>query len=260
MVVGPEGVLGHAGELDRSFPLASVTKPLVASAVLLAGEEGAFALDDAAGPAGSTVRHLLAHASGLAADGGDVIAIPGSRRIYSNSGFEVLAGVVEAAVGCSIADYLTDGVCHPLGMTRTRLEGSAAHGAVSTIGDLSQWVVALMRAAQPHRSEVWHHSTVSDLSSVQFGEIAGVLPGYGLQTPNPWGLGFEIRGEKSPHWTGARNSPATFGHLGRSGTFVWIDPEVDVGVIGLGDADFGQWAVELWPLLSDAVLLDYSGL
>ena len=52
------------GDVHRVFELASVTKPIVAYGVLVAVEEGVFDLDTPLGPAGSTVRHLLAHASG----------------------------------------------------------------------------------------------------------------------------------------------------------------------------------------------------
>src|SRR2546425_457645 len=76
---------------ERVFPWASVTKLATALAVLVAAEEGVVDLDDAAGPPGSTIRHLLAHASGLPLDGGAPIAEPGRRRIYSNAGFEALA-------------------------------------------------------------------------------------------------------------------------------------------------------------------------
>src|SRR5690606_40951147 len=40
----------------------------------------------------------------------------------------------------------------------------------------------------------------------QFPELDGVLPGHGRQDPNEWGLGFEIRGSKSPHWKIGRAS------------------------------------------------------
>ena len=53
------------GDVAHRFALASVTKPLVARAAQIAIEEGVVELDTAAGPPGSTVRHLLAHASGL---------------------------------------------------------------------------------------------------------------------------------------------------------------------------------------------------
>ena len=72
--------------------------------------------------------------------------------------------------------------------------------------------------------------------------------------PNDWGLGFELRDAKSPHWTGTRNSPRTFGHFGGSGSFLWIDPERGLGLACLCDLDFGSWALQAWPQLSDAVL------
>ena len=63
-VVNAGGVLARTGpEVD--LPWASVTKPLTALTVLGAIDDGLVSLDDPAGPPGSTVRHLLAHASGL---------------------------------------------------------------------------------------------------------------------------------------------------------------------------------------------------
>src|ERR1700689_1728670 len=79
-VVGPFGVLASHGDTRRQFALASVTKPLVARAAQIAIEEGAMDLDTAAGPPGSTVRHLLAHASGLAMLTGQTLPRPGGPR------------------------------------------------------------------------------------------------------------------------------------------------------------------------------------
>jgi len=81
-----------------------------------------------------------------------------------------------------------------------------------------------------------------------------VLPDIGRMDPNDWGLGFELRDEKRPHWTGSQNSPRTFGHYGSSGTFLWVDPEAAVALACLTDLDFGPWALEAWPPLADAVL------
>lgn len=69
---------GSHGPVDHPFRLASVTKPLAAYAALVAYEEGAIELDEPAGPEGSTVRHLLAHTSGLAFDEHRVTGLPGS--------------------------------------------------------------------------------------------------------------------------------------------------------------------------------------
>ena len=89
-VVDPDGVRDWHGDEAREFRWASITKPVVALATLVAAEEGVVDLDEEAGPPGSTVRHLLSHASGLPFDGTVPIAGVGERRIYSNAGFEVL--------------------------------------------------------------------------------------------------------------------------------------------------------------------------
>jgi CubicO group peptidase (beta-lactamase class C family) len=72
--------------------------------------------------------------------------------------------------------------------------------------------------------------------------------------PCDWGLGFEIRDGKAPHWMGARNSPEAYGHFGGSGAFLWVDPAVDVAVAALTDREFGRWALDAWPVFSDALL------
>ena len=248
-VVAADGtVLAVAGEQEREFRLASVTKPLVAYAVLIAVEEGAVSWDDPAGPDGSTVRHLAAHASGVSFEDGVVQAKPGVRRIYSNRGFELLADAVAAGAGMPFDEYLHEAVLEPLRMRSTRLEGSPAAGAVSTGADMARF------AAELQTPTLVSAVTVDEATSVSFPELAGILPGYGRQTPNDWGLGFEIRDGKSPHWTGANSSPRTYGHFGQSGTFLWVDPEAGVACVVLTDRDFGPWAIEAWPPFTDRVL------
>ena len=88
--------------------------------------------------------------------------------------------------------------------------------------------------------------------------LVGVLPEFGRMDPNDWGLGFELRDAKEPHWTGRRNSPRTYGHFGGSGTFLWVDPAAGVALGVLTNLEFGDWAKEAWPLLSDAVLREVA--
>ncbi|OIN79491.1 beta-lactamase family protein [Mycobacterium malmoense] len=254
-VIGPGGVLASHGDTERVFELASVTKPLVARAVHVAIEEGVVELDTAAGPPGSTVRHLLAHASGLAMHSDRVLAKPGTRRMYSNYGFTVLAQTVERESGIEFGRYLAEAVCEPLAMASTRLDGGAAaagFGATSTAADLAVFAGDLLRpstvSAQLH----------AEATTVQFPGLDGVLPGYGVQRPNDWGLGFEIRDAKSPHWTGARNSARTYGHFGQAGGFIWADPQVELALVVLTDRDFGEWALRPWPAISDAVIVEYN--
>lgn len=254
-VVGPAGVLATHGDVDRRFALASVTKPLVARAVHVAIEEGAVELDTPAGPAGSTVRHLLAHTSGLSMRSADVIAPPGTRRVYSNEGFAVLARALEAESGIEFAEYLREAVFEPLGMGSSALDDGAAaagYGASSTVADLARFAGELLRPA------LVSAESAAEAITVAFPGLAGVLPGFGTQRPNDWGLGFEIRDGKSPHWTGADNSARTFGHFGQSGTFLWVDPVADLALVVLTDRDFGDWTYDLWPAISDGVLRDFE--
>jgi CubicO group peptidase (beta-lactamase class C family) len=244
------GRLGATGDQDRRFPLASVTKLLSAYAVLVAVEEGALEWGQPAGPEGATVRHLIAHASGLAFDSEQVMAAPGTRRIYSNAGFDVLARTLQAAAGMPFADYLTEAVFAPLGMTSSTLDGSAGAGAASSCADLSVF------AAELQAPRLVAPETVALATAVAFPGLDGVLPGYGRQRPNDWGLGFELRDRKYPHWTGTSSSPGTFGHFGQSGTFLWVDPDAGAACVALTDRDFGEWAVEAWPAFTDGVLAE----
>lgn len=252
--VEPVGIAGHS---EQPFVWASVTKPATALATLIAVEEGTLSLDQPAGPAGSTVRHLLAHTSGLGPEGSAAVAPPGTRRIYSNAGYTLLADLIADRSGLSFGDYLGQAVLDPLGLTGTTLDpdaagGSAAAGLAGPLIDLvalgAEWAVPTLVSVETHR----------DATTVQFPGRAGVLPGFQRFDPCDWGLGVEIRGHKQPHWTGSANSPRTYGHFGRSGAFVWVDPEAGVVCAGLSDRAFGPWSVRAWPVLSDSVLSELA--
>lgn len=249
-VVGPEGVRSTRGALDQPLAWASVTKLLTALVVHVACEEGTLALDQPAGPPGATVAHLLAHASGLPAEGRDPVAAPATRRIYSNTGFEVVAEALAAAAGMDFATYLEEAVLAPLAMSGTHLDGSPAAGAVGPARDLARLGAELLSPT------LVSPESAALLRGVAFPGLDGVLPGFGQQRPNDWGLGAEVRGRKSPHWTAPGGSPATFGHFGRAGGFCWVDPDAGVACAVLSDRSFGPWAREAWPALGSAVLAD----
>jgi len=237
------------GDRTASFRLASISKMMTAWAVLIAVEEGITSLDAPVAPA--TVRHLLAHASGFGFDGDKPLMAPGRKRIYSNTGIETVARHVADRSGMPFADYLREAVFVPLGMSGSELRGSPAYNVFSTLDDTAAFVAELMRP------RLVSPETAREATTVQFAELGGVIPGLGSYSPNPWGLGIEIRGDKSPHWTGTRNSPSTFGHFGGSGTMAWVDPELDLAVVALTNRDFDEWsadALRLWPEFSDAAI------
>ena len=194
------------------------------------------------------MRHLLSHASGLSAGADRVLAPPGRRRIYSNHGYEVLAAHAEARGGEPFDVLLQQRLLDPLGMRRTTLQGSPAHGAQGPVDDLGVLAHELLR---PRHVPV---DLLAEATVTSFPGISGVLPGFGRQEPNDWGLGFEVRGDKRPHWTAPEGSARTFGHFGQSGSFLWVDPDADLACAAAGDTDFGPWAAEVWPALSRRVL------
>ena len=248
VVLGPEGVLAGRGEPGHSFRWASLTKLATAWTVLIASERGLLDLDEPAGPPGATVRHLLAHASGLPFEGSATLAAPGRRRIYSNPGYDALGAHVGQRTGRPFEDVLRVFVLEPLGMDGTELLERPSQGLHGPIGDMGALAGELLRP------RLVAPETARAATTVVFPGLVGVVPGVGRFDPCDWGLGPELHDGKTPHWMGATNSPATFGHIGGAGTFVWVDPVADVGLVTLTDRDFGPWALDAWPGFSDSVL------
>ena len=244
-----EAVVATHGDPSRVVRLASVSKPVTALAVMVAAEEGTVDLDEPAGPPGSTVRHLLAHASGLPFDGPVPIAPPGRRRIYSNEGFALLGAHLERRAEMPFAEYVSSAVVRPLGLglDPTGHPGADMH---ASLGD----VLALGRELLSPR--LIAGETLAEMTTVQFPGLDGVLPDFGRFSPLDWGLGVELKDGKEGHWTGALTAAETFGHFGGSGTFVWVDPTRGIACACLTTRPFGEWAKVAWPALSDAVLTE----
>ncbi len=247
-VLDADGVIAARGPLELALPWASVTKLVTAYTVLIGVERGVVGLDAPAGPKGATLRHLLAHASGYAFEGHGTLAAPGRTRIYSNTGLDEAAACLSTAAGRPFEVLLGEWVLTPLAMTGTRLVDRPSAGLTGPCEDLAAFARELLTP------QLLPPDALRGATTVAFPGLRGVLPAFGLQDPCDWGLGFEIRGRKTPHWTGARNSERTFGHFGRSGTFLWVDPEAGLVVACLTDRDFGPWAAAAWPPFSDAIL------
>ena len=260
--------LVEAGRIDEVFPFASVTKPIVAWSALVAVERGLLDLEAPAGAGtahgaagagtahsaaramlpGATVRHLLAHASGIAFDSDAVLAAPGTRRIYSNRGIEILGERLQEATATPLERWVETTVLEPLGMSSVLVPGSPAHSGEGTACDLAVFAGEL---AAPRLIGA---SLAAEATSVVFPGLDGVLPGYGRQAPNDFGLGVEVRGHKHPHWTGRAGSPTTFGHFGQSGSFIWVDPEARRQAVFLGERRFAAVHKDAWPDLCDQIL------
>ncbi len=154
---------------DAAFDIGSISKQMTAVAVLKLAEAGRLSVDDAVAAhlpeypyADVTIAQLLSHASGtpdvlndyaadlkrardagtpivvdtsdivgrLVALGRPAVAAPGARHAYNNTGYLVLAALVEAVGGEPFADYLQTRLFAPLGMTHTRLRSPANEAGI----------------------------------------------------------------------------------------------------------------------------------
>ncbi|MGV9196952.1 serine hydrolase domain-containing protein [Arcanobacterium canis] len=241
------GVNAMCGDVDQVFPLASVTKPMAAWAILIAVSQGKISLDVPAGPPGSTIAHLLAHASGVGPDPSAPITRVGTKRIYSNYGYDLLATAFKNETGISAQEWMHAALFGPLGMATVTLDGSIAKDARGSADDVAKFAAELL------------HPTLlppelAKLASTPFlPGLSGVVPGYGRQTDCQWGLGLEIRDHKAPHWTGSDFSARTFGHFGQSGSFIFVDPDVGKAGVFVGAQPWGEVHAANWPALTNAM-------
>ncbi|MET0560530.1 MAG: serine hydrolase domain-containing protein [Gaiellaceae bacterium] len=245
-VVDPDGQVSTHGDVSRAVRLASVSKPIAALATLVAAEEGVVDLDEPAGPPDSTVRHLLAHTSGLPFEGTEPIARPGHRRIYSNEAFRVLADHAAQRAEMPFAEYVREAVCAPLEIELDPRgdPGSGMHASLADVLAIGRELLTPRLVADETRDE---------MVAVQFVGLSGVLPDYGRFDPLDWGLGVQLN-TRPPSWMGRHASPRTYGHFGGSGTFLWVDPDARVVCAALTTREFDEWAKAAWPRFADAVL------
>lgn len=253
IVLGREGERERRGDVQLLRPWRSVTKTLTGCGAALALQEGYVDLEDPAGPPGATLRHLLAHASGYFYESESTLQAPGLRRHYSNFGIDEAARHIERALGRDYGGWIQERIVEPLGMDSLQWSGSASVGAQGSLADLALFAGELL---QPTLLEPrWF----AEFTGVQFPELVGIMPGFGKQSPNPFGLGLEVRGTKSPHWTGARNSESTVGHFGMRGTAFWVDPVAELALVVGTSHDFCDAHREVMPKLADAVLEEFAG-
>lgn len=247
-VTGPDETLAVQGDPRAVLPLASVTKPLTAWGVLIAIEQGVVDLDEPAGPAGATVLDLLDHTSGLPMEGAEPLRPVGDKRIYSNAGFDALAAHVADAVGMDFADWMLREVVLPLGMEQTDVTGRPSAGARASIEDLLIFGREVLRPTLIP-------GALRDLAlTVSHPGLRGIVPGYGSFADNTWGLGFEIKGEKSPHWLSDTLPPETAGHFGAQGSFLFIDRSRDLAAAFLSGVPFGEDHKRIWPSLTAEII------
>jgi D-alanyl-D-alanine carboxypeptidase len=186
---------GAAVTPDTVFKIGSISKPILATAMMRLVQEGRVSLDapvrtylqDAPSAwDGITVRHLLSHTAGLVRDADDFDPLkpqpggaqlrasayrqplrskPGEKMTYSNMGFAVVAELIGAVAGRPWSEYVEERVLKPAGMTATDLytrtdAPQRAHG----YSDNDKLLAAVNWVAVPASGS--YQSTVRDLAAL----------------------------------------------------------------------------------------------
>ncbi|WP_288292596.1 serine hydrolase [uncultured Varibaculum sp.] len=246
-------LLGAWGDQDKVYPWMSVTKLVTSRTILGAVENGVLDLEQPleqlpgmSEPRPVSVADLLAHRAGLDHEKREFTRDPHSRRVYSNSGYEILGDLLSERSGVPFATWVVEMVFSPLGIKR-ELRGSPAWGMHGSLRELLAFAfeAACPRFLCPRMFSAWSGSDGM--------QLPGVVPGYGFYRENAWGLGCEVRVAKDPHWTLPGSSAQTYGHFGQSGSFLWIDPTSHLGAVFLGQEAFGALHKQLWPKLNCAL-------
>lgn len=267
--------------VDTAFEIGSVSKQMTAAGIMLLVEDGKVSLDEKISKylpgtpeawKDVTVRHLLTHTSGVKSysslDGFALLKrlkveafikqlapypleFPvGERNIYSNSGFTLLAYIIESASGRPYSEFMQERIFRPLGMTKTtdrdpqfivknratgyewngsRYEGrdwdltdlKGAGSIVSTISDMVKWNTALNGSAflkPSSKAEMWKQFTFNN----------GTLSPYGFG----WRIS-DIRGHKLIGHTGQTSGfgAANFRYASKNLTVVVL---TNLGESGMG--------------------------
>ncbi len=266
---------------ETVFEIGSVSKQMTAAGIMLLVEDGKVRLDERISAylpntpdawKDVTVRHLLTHTSGVKSysslDGFELSRrvkidgfikqlspdplefVPGERNIYSNSGFNLLAYIIETQSGKPYMQFMRERIFTPLGMTKTadrdpqfiipnravgyewsidRLTGRdgsltdlmGAGSIVSTISDMAKWDAALNGKSflRPESRAEWWKQFV-----------------FNNRKPSVYGFGWRISDVRGRKLIGHTGQTAGFG----AANFRYVDDRVTVivltnlGEIGLG--------------------------
>jgi CubicO group peptidase (beta-lactamase class C family) len=118
--------------------------------------------------------------------------------------------------------------------------------------------LAFASAFLPASQQLFSDETVAAMTTDQTGGVPGGVESFGaIWRVGRWGAGWEVKGEKTNHWTGTLTSPRTFCHWGQSGTLVWADPDRDLALAVFANRTVRQpWPMRppRWAELSDAVV------
>ena len=272
-------------QTDTVFDMASITKPVAtATSVMVLLEQGKIRLRDRVadiipefgvnGKDQITVHQLLTHQGGLIPDNAlkdyydgkqkaferiynlETYVEPGSKFVYTDVGFLLLADLVEKLSGKNVHEFSQEHIFGPLGMIETgyvpaeslqarcavteqregewirgqvhdprayELNGIAGHaGLFSTAEDLAVYAQMMIGGGKYQGKRILSEATVQKMTKAY--TVNGGTRGLG------W--------DKATRYSSNRGellSESAFGHGGFTGTVLWIDPELDLFYIFLSN-------------------------
>ncbi|MBI1802720.1 MAG: beta-lactamase family protein, partial [Chloroflexi bacterium] len=211
----------------------------------------------------------------------------GSKVEYSNVGFGMLGLIVEAASGQSYPEFMRARLFAPAGMHESyiappaSLYGRIAHvggvpnpgsanerfnsayarrqshpagNIMATASDVALFFQMFLHRGQANGRAVIAPATARLMTTNHTAGLRGGIEGFMTWDNCAWGLGFDLRADKRPHFSGEFTSPQTFGHSGVAGTFAWADPERDLICVMLANRLLHNlWNFPRWSRFSTAV-------
>lgn len=212
---------------------------------------------------------------------------PGRGLRYSNIGFALAARAASVLDGRDFHSILEHEILEPAGLNNIVLrpdsiyqerlalvQDAAGNGTSSESYNSEYWralgipwggyfgttqdVLEFAVSFLPGQPSPLDTESRREMTTDQTGGVPGGVNSAGIHWQHgAWGLGWEIKGNKRHHWTGARTSPATWCHWGQSGTLVWVDPQRQLGMAVFANRTVASpWPLKpaRWANLSDAVV------
>jgi len=290
---------GNTPNGETWYRVASITKVATALAVLKLVEGGldlsqpltGLVGDAPAAERGACVRQLLCHTSGLPtgwtrdlnplADSPlkvPPVSGPGP-FVYSNLGYDLLGLVISDATRETFAEAIGRLVLAPLrvqaeigrvpeGRRVAKLHGRDEYLNWKTLpepiwpsGGLVTTVEGVLRLIKGFGGGGFLDPEVrAKALSDQTGDIE--KPERPIDPAPPWGLGVELKGQKSRTWTASAATSSSYGHYGGSGCLAWHEPTINVSWAILGTKTVGRdheddkdgWAIDCWNDISSTIL------
>jgi CubicO group peptidase (beta-lactamase class C family) len=105
-----------------------------------------------------------------------------------------------------------------------RRRGAPAGGLFTTVRGIVPFLRAFLQQGMANGRPWLRRETVAMMMRPQVSGIPGRVGALYQWSAVEWGIGWDVKGAKRPHWSGSLTSDQTISHEGFAGTLVWVDP------------------------------------